>query len=733
VDAFAVLFLMGLALLGLDDTYASRSYLVVGLIATFVPVFVAFSVRSRGHGAGMFLLIASVLYLPIGSVVAVRGLNDPGLPSPEVMSDVLTGTLTGANTLLTTIPPVDPSGAVLVLAWTIGYVFGGAAAWPASRRGWAPGPVLPLLAAMVVVILLGSQSPSTLMPRSAAFAGAALWWVGLRAEHTVGVKHAARGQLLRSLTAAGLIAGAVAVVGQTLGGTVASEEGTSSRTVLRGLVGRGADVSAADNPFSGLRRYLVENYTDSRYDVRLLRVEGLPPGEPLRFVTLDRYDAGVWVAGNDTVPDRSDDLFQRIASQVGTDQRGRESRVSVEVLAGYRSNWLPLAGALRMLRFDFLDGRAQVEDVRYNPATWTAFVVGGLGRRDDYIFRSVLDSRPATPSASPYQTTGPLQPDGAFLDRSLRAWRASGLPPLQQLFSLADYLRENGRYSNGSTPEEARFLPGHDEERLSDFFEAQMMVGDEEQYVAFFALAANRLGVPARVVVGGWPTRNGLVRGRDVAAWVEIRVAGGGWRRIPTRTFLGSEPFSPDAATPVAPEDFLDRNQDVPEERPDARDPEQPDEVQPSSEGRSEDRSWPWAVLGLAVTAAVPAAKVGRRVARRRRSAYGRVIGGWRELLDLARDLGRPVPYGLTRPSQAERLGLDSDVARRADALAYASDAPSDEESSALWDATTDAGAVLVGEATWLRRLWRWWNPASLLSHRQTSSRRRRVPAGPTG
>lgn len=716
VDGGAVLALMAVALLGLDDTYATRSYLVVGLLATATPVLIAFSVRSRGHGLAPYLLVSSVVFAPLGAVVAVRGLEHPGPPTPATMSEVLTGALTGANTLLTTIPPVDPGGAVLVLTWTIGYVLGGTAAWPASRRGWPPGPVLPLTLALVVVILLGSQSPAFLLLRSTAFTAIALWWIAIRAERTTGVRHAARGRVLRSLTAAGLVAGVVAVVGQTVGGTVATEE-TSQRTVLRGLVGRGADVSAADNPLSGLRRYRVKGVTGSSYDVRLLTVEGLPAGEPLRIVTLDAYDGVVWAPGNHTVTDRSDDLFQRIASQVGTEQHGRPVRVSVEVAPGYRSSWLPLAGALRALAFDFLDGRTQVEDIRYNPATSSAYVVGGLGRRDDYTFEGVLDSRTVTAGSEPYPTRGPLQPAGAFLDRLLRPWRGSGLTPMEQVFSLAQYLEENGRYSNGATPDEARYVAGHDAERLGrDFFGAPVIVGDEEQYVAFFALAANRLGVPARVVVGAWPTDAGVVRGQDVAAWVEVRVATGGWRRIPTRTFLADEPVAEDEPPRVPPEDYLDREQPEQEQPQEEPGSEQPTDPQTAGEGGSGRPPWlPWA-LSAGLTLAVPAAKACRRVLRSRGSAYGRALGGWRELLDTARDLGRPLPPGLTRPTQAERLGVDPDVARRADAVAYAGEPPTDAAGAAVWEATTDAGSALVAQAPWPRRVWRWWNPASLLT-----------------
>ena len=42
----------------------------------------------------------------------------------------------------------------------------------------------------------------------------------------------------------------------------------------------------------------------------------------------------------------------------------------------YTGAWLPLVGQLTGIEFDFADGRAQREDVRYNPATSSA-----IGRR----------------------------------------------------------------------------------------------------------------------------------------------------------------------------------------------------------------------------------------------------------------------------------------------------------------------------------------------------------------
>ena len=56
------------------------------------------------------------------------------------------------------------------------------------------------------------------------------------------------------------------------------------------------------------------------------------------------------------------------------------------------------------------------------------------------------------------------------------------------------------------------------------------------------ALAATRLGVPARVVVGAVVPEGGVVQGRDVEAWVELRVDDGTWRTLPTERFTSATP-----------------------------------------------------------------------------------------------------------------------------------------------------------------------------------------------
>ena len=275
----------------------------------------------------------------------------------------------------------------------------------------------------------------------------------------------------------------------------------------------------------------------------------------MRFVTLDRYDGTAWRADNRTVDDVEDDLFQRIGSEVAASLPGEDVEVNVEMRGAYTGAWLPLVGQLTGVEFDFADGRAQREDVRYNPATSSAMVVGGLGPGDDYTFTASVPNTKLAKNSQAYPVDAPLQSAGQRLDEYLEPYVRSGRDPLTQVLLLARYLQRNGRYSDGTGA--LNVPPGHDINRLAaQFIGARRIVGNDEQYAAFMALAANRLRVPARVVVGTL-AKDGKVRGKDVVAWVELRVRDGSWRILPTSTFMSHRKPSRDDEPPQSLEEFV--------------------------------------------------------------------------------------------------------------------------------------------------------------------------------
>ena len=125
-----------------------------------------------------------------------------------------------------------------------------------------------------------------------------------------------------------------------------------------------------------------------------------------------------------------------------------------------------------------------------------------------------------------------FQPAGARCARSRRC---------SKVFVLGGYLREQGRYSDGAprrraaVPGGARPRPAR--RRVPD--RRRRPVGDDEQYAAAMALLANRVGVPARVVVGAVAAarRQGPRRGRARLGGAARRsTAAGG--RCPRATFM---------------------------------------------------------------------------------------------------------------------------------------------------------------------------------------------------
>lgn len=717
-DLLAVATLLGLALWGLDDSLSSRSYLAVAAVGLVMVTGLALALLAAERSTALFLLIALPTYVVVGSMTALGSFTQVDVPTPSGLVDVLAATITAPVRLLTTIPPVDADDSVLVLPHFLGFVLGGAAVWVALRSRRPALPLVPLLVALAVCIMLATEEPRGIVVRSLAFAVVSLAWVASRAADLRPIQHRWRG------VAGRVVAGAVAVALVSAVVWVATprlDAGATDRQVLRGRVGAGEDVSQLDNPLAGFRKFTVQP-ADAPGNLnrrRLLRVTGLPAEERLRFVTLDTYDGATWNAGNATVAGTRADLFQRIGSVIGSSRAGRPVRVQVEVTASYASSWLPLAGQLTALSFDYRDGRAQRADVRYNPATTTAMVRGALVGNDDYTFSAVLPDERLRSSMTTYPHRGRLQPAGAFLDPLLRPWAQADLPPVGKVLSLARYLRTNGRYSDGGEGAAAAYGPGHDVARLGKgFFGSRRPVGDDEQYAAFMALAANRLGVPARVVVGARPGPRGWVHGRDVFAWVELRVGDGSWRVLRLSTFMSHREPRRSEPPRTSPERYVERTTPHATEQPTQR--PGPDTGTTGTSGARDERpGLPWWLLVPSVVWVVPALKWLRRRRRRRlRRVSLRFAGGWSELLDLATDQGRPVPSELPRIVQARLLGRGEDLARIADEHVFAPEAPDSTAAASFWRDIDRERRAMAREVSPMRRVLAFWSPRSLLRRR---------------
>jgi transglutaminase-like putative cysteine protease len=629
------------------------------------------------------------------------------------------GSATGWGELLTTLPHVDLAGPPALVPFLLGYLGGVLGAALAIRTRSAGGPVLPLLGVLVAVLLLRRPGEGLLVWHPVAFAVASIAWLAIRGleftpERVHAVRGSSHGRILRGLMAM-LVVGAALLVAIPLTSGNAASAGES----LRGRLGAVPDVTGLDSPLRNFRAYTkqVEPTSDNLFDKALLEVSGAPEGSRVRLLTLDQYDGDAWVAGNDTMAGTSEDRFLRMDTSVDNQTRGRRIRIQVVVQKAYRSAWVPTMGSLTSLRFLYTDADSRRSELRYDLATSTAVIPLGVKAGNDYEFTAILPDdrldRTMRPWPEPVLSVAGAERADPLIERVL----ASGAPPMRKVFVLAKYLRDNGRYSDGSGPGEEQYRPGHGSTRLfKGFLLSPHIVGNDEQYAAAMAVLANRVGVPARVVVGAVVPRNGKVRGDDVEAWVEVRVADGSWRTLPTDNFMGRRPPRP--GMPPVPRPTMPSGPAVAERAPTV--PEIAREQQAKEQAEATRRNslvrlTPWLVPVL-LALVVPLTKLARRRVRRRRGRRSdQMAGAWAELVDHARDLGIPVKAHTTRPAQARVLARAGALSREGDDGVFAEAEPTEEAVRAYWDQVMGERRQLRQSQPVRRRLWAPFNPVTLV------------------
>jgi hypothetical protein len=249
---------------------------------------------------------------------------------------------------------------------------------------------------------------------------------------------------------------------------------------------------------------------------------------------------------------------------------------------------------------------------------------------------------------------------------------------------------------------------------LSDgFVNYRIMAGNDEQYAATMALMANRVGVPARVVMGAVVPAGGQVKGSDVEAWVELRAADGSWHTLPTEEFMGTE--RPAKLPPQSDRNLTGANVPPPAPiPPPSTIDDQTDTELKERKAKDVAKDEPEAAPGLPIWVSrlllyggVPATLVGallasillvkglrRRRRRRSRRMSSRIAGAWRELVDHARDLGQAVPVTAVATRREQSSAIESveapRLARTADAHVFGPRPPSPDEAESFWAAVND-------------------------------------------
>ncbi len=663
VDALVLVLATALALLPLVPVYGLGAALPPIVGGVLLGGCSALLGAARRWGTMATAGLAVVVYLLAGAALAAPTTTLLGVvPSPTSLVLLLSGAVTVWKQVLTLDPSLGGSGNLLVAPYLLGFagtaVAVSAAARASARRGaWAA--VVPL-AVLALSVLLGTKQTVQPVVAGLVVAGLLAPWVAWR-----------RGTLAPRRVVSLLVMAAVVATSGALAGPMLGED--RARFVLRDELVPPFDPKDHPSPLSAFRQFIKE-----WKDTDLLTVRGLPEGTPVRLATMDAFDGVVWnVAGSESA--EGSGQFRRVGETIATSARGERTEVEIEVHA-LPAVWLPTVGYAE--RFDFTgpDALELAGDLRYNDATGTAVLADGIPAGTRWTARVVVPETPGddeigTAGVSPVRLPEPAAvPEAVPLFAGELAGTATS--PVLIARTLEQGLVERGWFSHGITESgDYPSLSGHGANRITTLLTDELMVGDSEQYASAMALMAREMGLPARVVLGFRPdeeeadAQEVTLTGDDIQAWVEIAFAGHGW-----------VPFFPTPDESKTPREDTPQEQSEPQPQvvqppPPPQDPVQPpddDTEQPQTDTPPDPTPPPdaWrAVVVLVATILVPlavllapfvaiaVAKARRRSRRRSQGpAVQRVVGGWEEVLDEARDLRRPAPPLATRRETAVHL-----------------------------------------------------------------------------
>ena len=711
VDVAALSVMLAAVAVGFGPVWGSLGYVlpavggaVVGLLVAWVGAWRRFpAVTVTALAVLGYLLFGGALALPHTTVAAV-------VPTLDTLRELLLGSVEGWKQFVTTVPPMRsfPDLAVVpYLLMLLVALVAGTISWRAKHAVWA---VLPVVAGLVGVILLGTLDEALPVAQGLVVAIVALLWgavrvmearVGTQSFSTVSSREATRRLRWYRIRTGATILGVAALAA---GFTAPILMPDQPRTVLRETIVPPLNLHQFTSPLVAFRHYAK----DARED-ELFTVSHLPEDGRIRLATLDRYDGVVYDAsgdGGDT------GFYTRVGEQIATSQEGTPTPIDVTV-TGYSGVWVPEIGDLTGVEWTGPNAEAQTDGTYYNSTTKTALTTAGIKQGDTYRLSTLIPDDPDEETLK----------KGTILDADLPETESSAMPPglpakstqftgeetdaATKLFLIRDALQASGVLSSGLDGE-VPSRPGHSAERIDTLVEEEKMVGDDEQFAVALALMARQSGIPARVVMGFYPDKDSAyeegepwtVLGSDVHAWIEVPFEGYGW--VPVDAV-------PEEKPQIQPEP---KSEKVPKP-PVLQDPEPPEEPDKAKAGSVEDDEkdeaendlFDWGLLGVILLAvgiplllivgpivAILAYKARRRALRRSAEQLAdRVSGGWHEVVDVVTDLGTVVPRGATRRESAGVIAGVHQVpstlmlAHRADATVFGRDQPTPADVEAFW------------------------------------------------
>ena len=693
--------------------------------------------------------LGAVLYLLLGGPLAVRDDLRWGIvPTGQTIKDLVAGPTSGWMDLVTLIPPVDARGRHLAFAFFLALV-GTAITYATARvtrsrlRLVAPPFVL-----LLVTIALGTTQPAARWLHGLLLTVLLVGWLSARdhLDPDVGIaRPGARRPAGSRIVSGAVILGLAVLAGSVLGPRLPGLGAPSDRQVVRTGVVPDHDATVLASPLSQYREF-TRGSASGLYERQLLQVDGVPATTPMRLATLDTWDGSTWgIAGRGDERADAGRAFQQFGRRVGVLASGSSTRVRVSVPDdGYRSPWILTTGRVEGIEFLGSAQERLQDEAWLNLSTNTVLVPPGIGPGDVYEVRTELP--PTGAGALPEQLpvaagSMPISGDATFVDGRIQAWKGDASDRWGQFRAIATTMREEGTYTDGTPATSDTALDdaersgraraallhpaGHGRGRLDDFLNSDPLAGDDEQYAATLALIGNRLGIPTRVVVGATATDDGVVRGRDIHAWVEVQQTDGQWFQVLPQTFI------PDATEQATPAGSVPTPWTAPEVTPPPPPPPPPPAPPEPVVDWSSPSAWPlWAqLLGVFVGVPLllllltPVVTAARRAVRLRRGSPDRRVGrAWNDLVEEARVLGRRLPAGATRVEQARALGQGSGAvpaAMRADGLIFGEAPPQAAEISAWQAELRRVRRRMRRETPFVTRLRATFDPRPLFSHHE--------------
>ena len=696
-DIAVMLVLAMLGVIGFEPSFGGYGFLAAGVGGLVLGAATGILTSVARLGAITTALAAIVAYFLVGPALAVPEQALFGvLPSLQSLGSVAVGTVYGWADIVTLSTPIGAPQYIAVVpyfaAWFVALLSTTLATrWLSSRprAAWRFGVALIApIALYLASILIGTDEPYQAGIRGVVFAVLALIWLGWRRQGAPIAQGSATRLRNRKLVGTAIVVTGAVALGSVAGFVAAPPN--DSRFVLREEIQPPFDPLDYPSPLSGFRHY-TKQVTD---DV-MFTVDGLQAGDVIRLATLDSFTGKLW---NVTGPESSAagsgefELVGRSLPEQEFITAVPRDDVTFTIL-DYDDVWLPSVGYPLDIAFTEGDATAHTDDLRYNSLTGTTVLTSGVRSGDVYTMDAVVQ-RPFSPSdlngiATASLELPPVEGSPDIVSVRAQEFAGSSTDPIDQIEAMRLALVENGFLSHGRASDAVPSRAGHGADRITELFERNQMIGDQEQYASAFALMARSLGYPARVVMGFAPDildgQTVEVTGDDVTVWVEIAFDDIGWVA-----------FNPTPDETDIPQDQVPQPQSEPQ--PQVRQPpraEKDDEKLLSpvelEETEDDDNGFafilPGWVIVLGLSLLIPAAiifvplliigAIKARRARKRREdgpAHDRVAGAWAELTDQYSELGYAVPSRLTRGLVAERLERQVPEAVRLRALAASTD-----------------------------------------------------------